>query len=138
MRAAALDFDLGKQRKADGIIGGAELFDLRGVAGFLASELVAGKAEHRKAARTKRALQRLEALILRRESAGARGIDDQENLTFISLQRNVLAHQRGGGEIVNACHRDSFALQIHSARGINRRRWRSPGFNGLACEQTEI
>src|ERR1700691_2453147 len=87
MRAAAIDFDLGKHRKADGIIGRAELSDLRGVARFLLPELVAWQAEHRKAARTKRALQRLEALILWRESAGARGVDDQENLTFIALQR---------------------------------------------------
>src|SRR6185437_10365854 len=43
-------------------------------------------------------------LILRGEAAFARGVDDQEHLTFKSLQRNILAGERSGGEVVNAGH----------------------------------
>ena len=115
MRIAAVDVDLGEHRKGDGIVAGAELLDLRGVAGFLAAELVAGKSEHRKAARAEGLLQRLEALVLRGESAGARGVDDQQHLTLEPLQRNVLAGQRLCREIVNAGHR------VLSARRFSRR-----------------
>src|ERR1019366_1098222 len=108
MRVAAIDVDLVKQRKADGIVGGAELLNLRGVARFLAPELVARKSEHRKAPRSESFLQRLEALVLRGKSTGARGVDDQQNLTFEPLQRNILAGERFCREIVNAGHGISF------------------------------
>src|SRR6266536_4269078 len=39
MSVAAIDVDLGKHRKGDGIVAGAELLDLRGVTGLLAAEL---------------------------------------------------------------------------------------------------
>src|SRR5450631_1442747 len=42
MGVAAIDIDLGEHRKSDGIVAGAELLDLSGIARFLASELVAG------------------------------------------------------------------------------------------------
>src|ERR1700720_2408645 len=85
MGVAAIDVDLGKHRKGDGIVAGAELFDLRGVTGLLATELVARKSENRKAARTKFLMQRLETPVLRRESASARGVDDQQHLTLEPL-----------------------------------------------------
>src|ERR1700733_11851110 len=62
MGVAAIDVDLGKHRKADAVIDAAELLDLRGIAGLLATELVARKSQHRKAAWRQRLLQRLEAL----------------------------------------------------------------------------
>jgi hypothetical protein len=55
-------------------------------------------------------MQLLEALVLRRESASACGVDDQENLTLEPLQWNVLAGQRLGREVMNARHRVSFSL----------------------------
>src|SRR3954468_12369701 len=64
MRLVAVDVDLGKHRKRDGIVAGAELLDLGGVARFLAAELIARKAEHGKAARRKLPMQLLEALVL--------------------------------------------------------------------------
>src|SRR6185437_7282675 len=89
----------------------AEFGDLLGIARLLRAELVAGKAEHGKAARRKLAMERLQPLILRGEAAFARGVDDQEHLTFVPLQRNVLAIKRCGGEVVDAGHpRYSFQL----------------------------
>src|SRR6185369_9312680 len=105
MRMAAVDIDLGEHRKRHVIPALAERLDLFGVARLLPTELVAGKAEHRKAARRKFALQLLQALVLRREPAGARSVDDQEHLTFKPLQRNLLAGERLRREIVNAWHR---------------------------------
>src|SRR5260370_36802396 len=105
MRVIAVDIDLGKHRKSDGVVAGAELFDLRGVAGLLAAELVARKSENRKAPQAKRLMQRLEALVLRRESASARGVDDQQDLTLEPLQRYVLAGKRLCRAIVIASHR---------------------------------
>src|SRR6185295_8029814 len=102
---AAVDVDLGEHRKGDGILARTKLLDLFRVARFLTAELVAGKSEHREAAGTERLMQRLEALILRGEAAGARGVDDQENLTLEPLQRNVFAGKRFCREIMNACHR---------------------------------
>src|ERR1700753_2501998 len=65
MRVVAIDVDLGKHRKADAVIGRAELLDLPGVAGLLLAELVAGKSQYRKAARGKLLVERLQAFILR-------------------------------------------------------------------------
>src|SRR5207244_5981840 len=94
MRMAAIDIDLGEHRKRHVILALAERLDLFGVARLLPAELVAGKAEHRKAERRKFALQLLQALVLRREPTGARGVDDQEHLTLEPLQRNLFAGKR--------------------------------------------
>src|SRR5579863_8716117 len=104
MGGAAIDIDLGKHWKGDGIVVGAELPDLRGVAGFLAAELVARKSQHREAPLAQRLLQRLQTPVLRGEAAGAGGIDDQQDLTPVALQWNVLAGKRCCREIVNARH----------------------------------
>src|SRR5450631_1210940 len=111
VRVATIDVDLGKHRKGDGIIAGAELLDLRGVTGFLAPELVTRKPENGKAARVERLMQRLEALVLRGKSARARGVDDQQHLTLEPLQWHVLAGKRLCREIMNAGHRVSFSLK---------------------------
>src|ERR1700731_4368313 len=119
MRVIAIDIDLGKHRKADGKIAGAELLDLRGVAGLLAAELVARKSENRKAARCEFLIQRLEPLVLRGKPARARGVDDQQDLTLEPLQRNILAGKRRCREIVNASHLVSFSLVENSGGGIS-------------------
>src|SRR4051812_9043078 len=133
MLMAAIDVDLRKHRKRNGVIAFAELCDLAGIAGLLGTELVAGKAEHCKAARRKLLVQRFETPVLRRESAGACGIDDQEHLTLEPSKRYVLAGQRFCREIINARHRVSSLVER-----IDRSRRRSPGFDRLARGQTEI
>src|SRR4051794_1971300 len=104
MSAVAIDVDLGEHREGDGIISCAELLDLCGVAGFLVSKLVAWKSENRKTPRGKLLMQRFETCVLRRESTGARGVDDQQDLTLEPLQRDVLAAERLCREIVDASH----------------------------------
>src|SRR5215213_1017024 len=128
MRMAAVDIDLGEHRKRHVIPGFAELLDLFGIARLLPAELVAGKAEHRKAPRRQVALQLLEAPVLRREPARARGVDDQEHLTFKPLQRNRFAGERTRREIINAWHRILSKL----TRRVDRRRGSSTGFDRLA------
>src|SRR5947209_9519125 len=105
MRAIAIDVDLDKHRKRDPIVACAELLDLRRVARLLAAELVARKAEHCKAARRELAMQLFEALVLRREPAGAPGVDDLEHLAFELLQRDLLAGQRLRRKFMYARHR---------------------------------
>src|ERR1700722_12209902 len=104
MGVVAVDVDLVEHRKADGVVRGTELPDLCRVAGLLAPELVAGKTEHRKATRAEVLLQGFETFILRRKSAGARGIDDQKHLALKAFERCVLPRKRCGAEIVDRSH----------------------------------
>src|SRR5258708_15744638 len=104
MRACAIGVNLGKPWKRDGIMPGAELLDLPRVARLLASELVGRKSENRKAARGEFLMQRFEPPVLRGKAAGAGGVDDQQDLALVPLQRNVLAGKRRCHEIVNASH----------------------------------
>src|SRR6516225_1450890 len=107
MRSRAVDVDFGKHRKAHVKIAGAELFDRSGITRFLRTELIAGKAEHGKAARGELAMQRFQPLILRGEAALACRVDDQEHLALEPAERGVLARQRSGSEIVDARHRSA-------------------------------
>src|SRR6478752_7844124 len=102
MCMAAVDVDLGEHRKRHVEFGLTKCLDRLGIARFLRAELVAGKAQNRKAAGRQSSMQFFEALILRRESASARGVDDQEHLTLKPPERNLLAGQRLGREIINA------------------------------------
>src|SRR5690349_2021078 len=105
MRVTAIDVYFGEHWEGNGIIGLAELRNLRGVARLLRAELVAGEPQHRKAARRKLLVQLLQSLVLRCESAGARGIHDQQHLSLEPLQGYRLAGERIGGEIIDRRHR---------------------------------
>src|SRR3954452_8047389 len=133
MSANAIDVDFGKHGKGNGIVAGAELLDLPGIARLLTAELIARKSQHRKAARRERLMQCLKAFILRRESAGARGVDAQQYLTLEPLQRHLLAGKRGRGEIVNASH-----VALSTPDGIDRRQRRSAGLDRLAGREAQI
>src|SRR4029077_7222521 len=104
MGALAVDVDLGEHRKADAVVHFAELADLALAARLLVAKLVAGKAQHLEAAAVERFVQLLEALILRREPALARRVDDQHHLAAIIAERDVLALQSLRVKIVNAGH----------------------------------
>jgi len=96
----AIDVDLGEHREGDAVVLFAEGADLGLAALFLSAELVAREAEHHQALVGVAALQLFEALVLRREAAGAGGIDDQERLAAIAVQVDGLAVEGGGIEIV--------------------------------------
>src|SRR4051794_15008520 len=105
MRVAAVDVDLLEQGKSDVVIGRAERLDLARRSRLLRTELVAGKAEHREAARTEIAMQILQPAILRREAAFARGVDDQQHLSGEAAHGHFFAEKRVGLEIVDHRHR---------------------------------
>src|SRR5581483_1683332 len=104
MGVIAVDLDLVEHRKADRIVRRAKFADLRSAARLLPAELVAGKAEHGKAARAILLLQRFEAFVLRGEAASTRGVDDQKHLALEPLDRGVFAGKRLGGKIVDRSH----------------------------------
>src|ERR1700761_7393491 len=68
------------------------------------AELIAWKSQHRKAARGECLMQLLQALVLRREPALARGIDDQQNLPLVALQRKLVTGKRRCREIIDSRH----------------------------------
>jgi hypothetical protein len=78
MRMGAVDVDLLEQGEGDVVLRAAEFLDIARIARLLRAELVTGKAEHGKTARTDIAVQILKAAILRREAAFARGVHDQQ------------------------------------------------------------
>ena len=96
--------DLGKQGKGDAEVFLAKSADVRIRARFLLAELVAGKAQHDQTLVVKFAVQRFQALVLRREAAGAGRIDDQQHLALVSRQVDRRAVQRLGLESVDAGH----------------------------------
>src|SRR5687767_12569727 len=69
MPVATVDLDLLHEREGDAVRHRAERLDVLTAARLLARKLVAGESEHREAARPVLALERLELLVLRRESA---------------------------------------------------------------------
>ena len=104
MGLLAIDLDLGEHRKADAVGQRTEFPDLRLVAWFLMTELVAGEAKDREAACRVFLLQRLESLVLRRESALARHVDDQQRAATVIGQRALTAVDGLRGELVDVRH----------------------------------
>src|SRR5437870_5470095 len=82
-RGIAVDVDLGEHRKRHAVIDLAERLDLLLIAGLLRAELIARKAEHFEAAIVHLLVDRFETLVLRRESALARGVDDEQDLVLV-------------------------------------------------------
>src|SRR4051794_18112785 len=104
MGVAAIHIDLREHREGDVIVVDAKLLDLPGVAWFLPAELIAWKSEDGKASWREFAMQHFQTLVLRRETAGAGRVDDQQNLTFKPIKPDLFASQSYCLEIVNAWH----------------------------------
>src|SRR5260221_173038 len=79
VRLAAIDLETGKHWKSDAEILAAEAGDLALAAQFLVQELIAGKTQHRQPPRFQPLIEALQPGILRRQSAVAGGIDDQQH-----------------------------------------------------------
>src|ERR1019366_4317516 len=82
MRVGPVDVNLGKHGKTDPIISLAKHANLVARTGLLRPKLITRKAEHFEAAFVVGAVQRFKAGILRRKSALARCIHDQQHAPF--------------------------------------------------------
>ena len=87
----AFDGEFVKDGEADVVFGGAEFFDLFIGAGFLAAEVVAGKAEDGEAVFFEFLVQGLELFVLLGIAALGGDIDDEHDFAFVGLQAGVLA-----------------------------------------------
>src|SRR5439155_17834661 len=97
-----VDVDLGHHREADVVSERAEAGDLFSVARLLCAELVAGEPDNGEAAVLVLAPERLQAGVLRSETAFAGGVDDQQHLAAIFGERRGRAVQGLRGKIVDA------------------------------------
>src|SRR5579871_2520044 len=85
---AAIHFDLLEHRKGDAVVLRTERADVCRRARLLAAELVAREAKDREPLVLIRLVEILQPGILRRESALARGVDDQQHLAVIVRERH--------------------------------------------------
>ena len=91
--ARAIDVDLREHGEGDVVVERAEGLDLLRIPRFLLAELVAGKAENRKAARRELLVKLLQPRILGGEAAFAGGVDDEQNLAAKIGEGHILAGQ---------------------------------------------
>src|SRR6185312_2628153 len=82
----------------------AEALDRRCITRLLLAELIAGKSQHREAARPEFLVEIVEPGILRREAAMAGRVDDQQDLVLEGGERNLAAIEIGRGEIMKRGH----------------------------------
>jgi hypothetical protein len=104
VRIAAVDVHLGEHGEAHAVILFAEGADLVGRARFLRTELVAGEAQHHRALVLELLVHRFQALVLRRETALAGGVHDQQHLALVLRQVGRRAGQGIGLEIEYSAH----------------------------------
>src|ERR1700733_1355584 len=102
--ARPVDLDLGEHREGHVVGGLAEVLDLLVAAWFLLLELVAGKSEYLQAPVLVIAVQRLQALILRRQPALARHVHDQQHLAVVIAQRYLAPVNGGPREVMRIRH----------------------------------
>ena len=101
---STVDVDLGHHREADAVVELAEFGDFVVAGGVLATKLVAGEAQHHQAAFTIGLVQCFQAGELRRETAGAGGVNDQHDPAFVLAQDGWLTVDEWCVEIVNSGH----------------------------------
>src|SRR5207237_1227622 len=83
VRIHAVHFDLCEHREGDAIVTGAEPLDLCFAVRLLMPELITGETEHHKTPVPEFVIERLQPLVLRRETALARDIDDEQRLAMV-------------------------------------------------------
>ncbi len=109
----AIDVDLRKQRECHAVVDLAKRLDLFCVAGFLCTELIAGKSKHLESPRVQFLMQRFETFVLRRKSAFAGRVDDQQHFVLVALEFLRVAVDVVHGEIVDLRHRCSHEKRVH-------------------------
>ena len=83
MRIHAVHVDLCEHREGDTVVPGAELLDLCFAARLLLPELITGETEDHETPVHEFVVERLQPLVLRREPALARDIDDEQRLATV-------------------------------------------------------
>jgi hypothetical protein len=87
-----------EHRERDAELGGDELQDLLVGSGLLGAELVAGETENGDIVVV--VMERTQTCVLRREASSAGDVDDQADLAAESVERDLLAGDRGHLEVV--------------------------------------
>src|SRR5215471_6893523 len=106
--ASTLDVRLFKHGKADTIVEEALVPDGGGISRLLIAELVAGETQNHEPPVLVFPVQVFKARILGRETAFARGVDDQDSFAREALQRDLLTLQRARAELIEFAHGASF------------------------------
>ena len=101
MGVVTVHVDLVEHGEADPVVLLAESTDLVRRAGLLLAELVAGKAENLQALFLQVVIKRFQSLVLRRETALAGGVNNQQHLAFKISQSFFVATQGRGAVIIN-------------------------------------
>jgi hypothetical protein len=91
-------------RKGDGVVAFAEAENFRVRAGLLVAELIAGEGQNLQSLGAIFFVELLQPLVLRRVSAAAGGIDDEQDLAAIAGERLVVPVVELGGKIEDAGH----------------------------------
>src|ERR1700733_9280085 len=102
--AGPVDLDLAEHGERDVIGGLAEVLDLLVGSRLLPLALVARETEDLKAPVLVVAVERLKALVLRRQAALACHVHDEQQLARVVTQGDLAAIMAGRGEVVRACH----------------------------------
>lgn len=107
---ASLHFGFLEEGEGDTVIQLTEFSRLFAICKFLFQKAVAWKPEHREALIPVRFIELLQSFILRRETAFAGGVHDQQHLIFVIGKRSVItARQLREREIID-WHRSPFFL----------------------------
>ena len=100
--SVAVDLDLVEHRERDIELRGDELEDLLVGSGLLGAELIARESEHGNIVVV--FMKRTQTCVLRREASSARDVDDQADLVVETIERHLVARDRGHLEVVEGGH----------------------------------
>ena len=100
--AFAVDFDLGKHREVDVVVGGRELEDLLIGPRLLTAELVAREAQNPDPVVV--VMKRTQTCVLRREASSGGDVDDETGLIGEVREGHLLTLKRRHFEFVETAH----------------------------------
>ena len=101
MAVCAVHFNFVEERKGHVVFGRAKLFDVRVRAGFLATELVAGKTKDDETLVLVFFINCFEIFILWCKTAFGGNIYNEHNLAFVGGERGVLAVNVLDGDVID-------------------------------------
>src|SRR5262249_32836580 len=122
MLGGSIDLNLGEPRKGDAVIGRTEILDFGFISGFLMPELIAGESQHAESTVPVFLVKRLQADILRRESALTGDVHNEQDLAA-----------KGEQPLLSSVNREDFNFveghfdRRRDSRGGTHRRASVPG-----------